>query len=186
MHYNRIIVGYHGCDLEVATKILVEGAPFKQSTNEFDWLGKGTYFWEYGVDRAYRFAQDQVKRGKVKTPAVIGAMIQLGECFDLLDTKFTTELSEFYGIWKAQETATGRALPVNDGKTPDKKLRRLDCAVINHFLMLAAKNAVTYDSVRGCFTEGELVYEGSGLYRQSHIQIAVRNPACIIGTFKPR
>ena len=185
MRYNRIVVGYHGCDIEVAARIL-DGDPFVESANDYDWIGRGVYFWEYGADRAYRFAQEQVERGRVRTPAVLGALIQLGECFDLLDTRFTRDLSEFYGIWEEQELATGRTLPTNSGKTPDKKMRRLDCAVINHYLMLAAKKHSTYDTVRGCFIEGEPVFAGSGIYQESHIQIAVRNPASVVGAFKPR
>lgn len=62
-----------------------------QPTN-YDWLGTGVYFWEHGAKRALRFAHDQKKRGKVKNPTVIGALIQLGNCFDLLDTQFTDDL----------------------------------------------------------------------------------------------
>lgn len=186
MRYNRIVVGYHGCDLDVATKILVDGDHFEQSTNDYDWLGKGTYFWEYGADRAYRFAQDQAKRGKVETPAVIGAIIQLGECFDLLDTRYTRDLAAFFVEWSARERANGFTLPVNSGRTPDKKMRRLDCAVVNRYLQTVEESGKRYDSVRGCFIEGDPVFETSGIHVESHIQIAVRNPACIIGSFKPR
>ena len=186
MRYNRIVVGYHGCDLSVATKILLDGDAFEQSTNDYDWLGKGTYFWEYGADRAYRFAEDQMPRGRIKTPAVLGALIQLGECFDLLDTRFTKDLAAFYGQWEAESRANGLALPVNSGKTPDKKMRRLDCAVLNQYLKLAEEVGKKYDTVRGCFIEGDPVFETSGIHVESHIQIAVRNPACIVGVFKPR
>lgn len=185
MRYNRIIVGYHGCDLEVATKVL-DGEPFEQSTNDYDWLGSGTYFWEYGSDRAYRFAEDQVPRGRIKQPAVIGALIQLGECFDLLDTRYTRDLAGFFVSWEAKERANGLPLPTNSGKTPDKKMRRLDCAVINKYLQSTEEAGKRYDTVRGCFVEGDAVFATSGIHLESHIQIAVRNPACIVGVFKPR
>jgi hypothetical protein len=45
-------------------------------------LGSGIYFWEYGYDRAMQFALEQQARGKIATPAVVGAIIQLGRCFD--------------------------------------------------------------------------------------------------------
>lgn len=186
MRYNRIVVGYHGCDLDIATKILVDGAAFTQSVNDYDWLGKGTYFWEYGADRAYRFADDQIKRKKVTTPAVLGALIQLGECFDLLDTRFTRDLADFYTQWEEESRTNKLAMPANSGKTPDKKMRRLDCAVINQYLALAEEAGKKYDTVRGCFVEGDPVFGTSGIYVESHIQIAVRNPACIVGVFKPR
>jgi hypothetical protein len=41
------------------------GEPFRKSRNDFDWLGEGVYFWEYGHDRALQFADEQRKRGKV-------------------------------------------------------------------------------------------------------------------------
>lgn len=91
MRYDRTVLAYHGCDADVAAQLLA-GMPFKPSENDFDWLGRGIYFWEHGSDRALRFAQFQKDRGKVKEPAVVGAIIQLGHCFDLMDTHFTREL----------------------------------------------------------------------------------------------
>ena len=38
--------------------------------------------------------------GKVKTPAVAGAILQLGECFDLMDTRFTRDLAKAYSAFK--------------------------------------------------------------------------------------
>ncbi len=79
---------------------------------------------------------------------------------------------------------TGQRLPENDGKTPDKKMRRLDCAVLNLYLTwLADDQGVFYDSVRCGFVEGATAFEGSGVRHQSHVQVAVRNAACVIGVF---
>ena len=33
--------------------------------------------------------------------------------------------------------------------------------------------------------EGESVYPGAAIYSKTHIQIAVRDPACIMGYFLP-
>jgi len=85
MKYDRTVIAYHGCDAETAERLL-HGEQFKKSQNDYDWLGEGIYFWEYGADRAFKFAQDQQRRGKVAKPAVVGALIQLGRCFDLMDT----------------------------------------------------------------------------------------------------
>lgn len=30
--------------------------------NNYDWLGHGTYFWEYSLQRAFQFAQEKFKR----------------------------------------------------------------------------------------------------------------------------
>jgi hypothetical protein len=35
------------------------------------------------------------------------------------------------------------------------------------------------------FVEGGKAFSGSGIYRKSHVQIAVRNSSCIKGIFYP-
>jgi hypothetical protein len=52
----RTVVGYHGCSRETVRRIL-EGEPFIPSTMQYDWLGDGIYFWEYGPFRAYEWAE---------------------------------------------------------------------------------------------------------------------------------
>ena len=144
------------------------------------------YFWEYGADRALRFAEEQVARGKVAAPTVVGAVLQLGACFDLLDTHFTDTVATDYPVWEATMIKFAVPLPVNAGATPDMKLRRLDCAVLNWVLDAHASRAsVVYDAVRGGFTEGAAVFPGSGLQRETHVQVAIRNPSCILGVFRP-
>lgn len=186
MKYDRTVIAYHGCDAKVAKRILA-GEPFKKSQNDYDWLGEGIYFWEYGADRAMKFAEDQKKWGKLKTPAIVGALIQLGNCFDLMDTKFTEELPFAFEMLKKLHEQEGKPLPENGGNTPDKKLRRLDCAVLNLYLsgLEDAEEPVRYDTVRCGFVEGGSAFAGSGIQRQSHVQLAVRNPACVVGVFRP-
>lgn len=185
MRHERTVIGYHGCDALVAERLLA-GEPFTLSANNFDWLGRGVYFWEYGADRALRFAHDQKARGKVETPAVVGAVLQLGECFDLLDTDYTSELATYYPVWEAMMKDAGLPLPENAGDAPDHKLRRLDCAVLNWlFDTYDERMGVYYDSVRGGFTEGPGAFPGSGIQRETHVQVAIRNPTCILGVFRP-
>ena len=43
-----------------------------------------------------------------------------------------------------------------------------------------------YQTVRGFFVEGQELYEGAGLRHQDHIQLCVRDTACIVGFFLPR
>jgi hypothetical protein len=43
-----------------------------------------------------------------------------------------------------------------------------------------------FDTVRGAFWEGDPAFPGSEIEKQSHIQIAVRNPECVLGYFKPK
>ena len=80
-----IILGFHGCDKEVADKIISSGEDLKISENGYDWLGYGIYFWDYSPVRALAFAKESAQRhhSKIKTPAVIGAVISLGYCLDL-------------------------------------------------------------------------------------------------------
>ncbi len=184
MKYDRTVIAYHGCDAETATRLL-GGEPFKKSQNDYDWLGEGIYFWEYGADRAMQFALDQKRRGKVTTPAIVGALIQLGRCFDLMDTRFTDELSLAFERLKDLHDRGGQPLPVNAGNTPDKLLRRRDCAVFNWYLTRLEERGVLYDTVRCGFVEGPPAFAGSGILHQSHIQIAIRNPACVVGVFRP-
>jgi hypothetical protein len=185
MRYDRTVIAYHGCDVEVADQ-LVAGGTFKPSQNDYDWLGRGIYFWEYGFDRAFRFARRQQERGKVTKPAVVGALVQLGRCFDLMDTQFTAELSIAYELCEQLYREEGKPLPANDGKTPDKKLRRLDCLVLNLYLeYLDDQTREPFQTVRGAFEEGDPAFPGSMIKRETHIQIAVRDPRCILGVFRP-
>lgn len=121
----------------------------------------------------------------MKTPAVLGALIQLGRCFDLMDTRFTSDLASGFPAWSQFMTAGGNPLPTNGGKSPDQKLRRLDCAFLNWYLDMAEQEGVSYETVRCGFTEGPPAFAGSGIHQESHLQIAVRNPACVVGVFRP-
>jgi len=55
-------------------------------------------------------------------------------------------------------------------------LKRLDAA---------GEGGYYYQTVRGVFVEGESVYPGAAIHSKTHIQIAVRDPACIMGYFLP-
>jgi len=184
MSDNRIVSAYHGCDAETA-KSLLAGVPFKSSENNFDWLGHGIYFWEEGPDRALRFAEEQQRRNKVANPTIVGAHLQLGLCFDLMDTRFTADLAAAYAPFERYIRSKGLPMPTNGGSAPDHKLRRLDCAVLNWYLGNIALRGSAYDTVRCGFSEGERVYPGSGIFRETHIQIAVRSAACILDVFQP-
>ena len=184
MRHDRVVLAYHGCDAAVAERLLA-GEPFRKSENDYDWLGAGVYFWEYGADRALQFARDQQRRGKVAEPGVVGALVQLGNCFDLMDTAYTDDLASAFQEYRSFAARTGWMLPRNTGSTPDKKLRRLDCSVLNYYLDWLDARGAAFDTVRCGFQEGERAFPGSGIYRESHIQISVRNPACILGVFRP-
>jgi hypothetical protein len=102
-----------------------------------------------------------------------------------MDTRFTKELRGAFRMLKVLRAEAGEPLPVNEGRTPDKLLRRRDCAVLNYYLKWLQETGKPYDTVRGGFVEGPPAYEGSGIQCQSHVQIAVRTEACIVGVFRP-
>ena len=183
--FSRIVVGYHGCEEEFARDLLLDNLripDWKPSRNAWDWLGHGIYFWEYSPARALRWARERYET-KGKKAAVIGALIHLGRCFDLLDESLMDVLVETYHRLEKSLTESGLAMPINTGQ--DWKKRERDCLVLNHFLGTSAKNGLVFDTVRGAFLEGEPAYAGAGFSRESHLQIAVRTTSCILGVFRP-
>jgi hypothetical protein len=183
--FARIVIGYHGCRADFARELLLGAKPvrdWKPSTNDWDWLGHGIYFWEHSPERALRWAQEQGQRHGY-APGVVGAVIQLGRCFDLLNEAITQLLAQTYQVL-AQVFADKKApLPQNRG--PGLKVRELDCLVMNDCLRRLLVKGVEYDTVRGAFLEGDPVYPGAGFSREGHVQVAVRNPACLLGVFLP-
>jgi hypothetical protein len=117
----------------------------------------------------------------------VGAVIQLGKCFDLLDTRATDELAKWASLFVDIARANNLTLPRNSGK--DLDLRHFDCAIVNFALQKLAEGGTHYDSVRCGFVEGMPVFDDGDLSteirHQTHIQIAIRNPQCIVGTFRP-
>ncbi len=187
--YQRLVIGYHGCDATVRDKVIQKGHQLKVFPKRYDWLGQGIYFWEHGPARALEWAKEQKKRGKLKTPAVLGAVLHLGSCFDLLDAEYTDVLTQAYPLFVDSMKAAKTTLPTNkpaDANDKDHLLRDLDCAVVNWTIgRLEKAGTAHFHSVRGVFQEGLEVFPESGIRRRSHIQIAVRDPACILGYFQP-
>lgn len=183
--FARIIIGYHGCEERFIKDLLLGNTPIDEwdpSTNVWDWLGHGIYFWEHSPERALRWAKEKYPR-KSQRPGVIGGYIQLGRCFDLLNESITSVLGDTYTKLVTTFESQGLSLPMNRGG--QGKMRELDCLVINKCLNALQSQGTVYDTVRGAFLEGEPVYPTAGFSRESHIQVAVRNPACILGVFRP-
>lgn len=129
--------------------------------------------------RALRWAADNF----AEQSAVIGAMIQLGTCFDLLDEVNALLLAKGCQHFADQIGAAGNPLPVNKGTV--KKFRELDCAVINVCVDRLTERGFAFDTVRGAFLEGPPIFPGTTLSAETHIQLAVRNTDCILGVFRP-
>jgi hypothetical protein len=180
---STFVLGYHGCDKAVAEK-LISGAKFRTSQNVYDWLGHGIYFWEANPKRGLDFAAELKARGRgrITEPAVVGAVIDLGLCLDLMSTASVQSLLSAHQKLVEIHQAAEQPLPEN---APDLLRRNLDCAVIRLLHQVreeAGEEAV--DTVRGVFIEGEPIYSSSGFFSKTHIQICVCNPLCIKGVFR--
>ena len=187
----NIVIGFHGCDKKVFDKIIYEHKTFKSSMNSYDWLGNGMYFWEQNLERAWEWAKSGRTNPNIniEEPAVIGAVIDLGFCLNLLDSNNIQILKNQYEIFKTKMYIADKPMPKNKNikGNNDLLLRFLDCAVIED---LHAERELSgdmqYDSVRGVFFEGNPIYDTSGFMEQSHIQLCIRNPNCIKGFFAPK
>jgi hypothetical protein len=140
------LIGYHGCDRQVGEAVLAGGNPLAPSTNDYDWLGPGIYFWVDSPERGMDWAREQKRRQaehsstRINDPFVIGA---------------------FY------------------------LKRELDCAVIKSVHTLRKKaEEEPYQTVYGVFEEGKPLYKNAGFRNKTHVQIAVIDPACILGYFR--
>jgi hypothetical protein len=181
--FARTIVGFHGCrpgkPTEFARRLLVGDVSiddWQLSANEYDWLGHGIYFWEHEPERAARWA--------TADGIVIGAIIQLGNCLDLTFVRNIELLASAYDQLVKYHKKRNTPVPINRGK--DSKLRELDCAVLNRLVgRIERHNNTRVQTVRGAFEEGKEAFPGSMLKMETHIQVAVRDRTCILGTFRP-
>ena len=177
---------------EVGEGVLTGRAVLRASENDWDWLGKGIYFWENKASRALEWAKfakanPKLLRTFVKEPFVVGAVNDLGNCLDLLEAESIRVVKETHEELRQLFAVAGSTLPVNTGAKPDRVVRRLDCAVINYVHeMREQQSQPVFDSVRAVFVEGEPLYEDAGFHSRTHIQVCVRREAQIIGYFRVR
>jgi hypothetical protein len=187
-----LVIGYHGCDESVRDQLVDRSLPHLfQSKNPYDWLGDGIYFFENDYDRALHFANmaarypnKKLTRGRIDTPSVVGAVIRLGTCWDLS----TTSGMQLFKNVHARMTEVGIQPKHNkaaDANDEDLILRPFDRAIINTGNALFDSERQSYDSMRALYSQGKSVIDGSGFKELTHVQIAIRNPRCILGYFTP-
>lgn len=180
--YNRTVVGYHGTRASTAGEIVSLKATFSPSTNNDDWLGHGIYFWEHGPRNAWQWARHRYQDEEI---AVIGSMIRLGNCLDLLDPENAKLLVGFHDRMVADLKAGGEKVPKNV-----RAKKHLDCASIEYAInVLKAEEGALVDTVRAVYvpTSGkQRLWPSSWLYHETHIQLCVRNPECILGSWLMR
>src|ERR1022692_2702655 len=96
---------------------------------------------EYAIESAER---KQFNKRPINTPFVLGAIIDLGNCLNLVEAASLKVLGASYKeLRKTREIADGR-MPANTGNN-----RALDCAVIQYIHKInKMRNDPPYDTVR--------------------------------------
>jgi hypothetical protein len=190
------VLAYHGCDRSIANRAINGDINLLHSDRDFDWLGPGAYFWESDPQRALEWSQWKASRGDFSVPYVIGAVIDLRNCLDLVTREDLELLKEAQRSFLRMQKLAGLPVPKNRSApgqpNSDRVLRFLDCAVLRHLHSILEAQPLDnriidpFDTVRGMFIEGERLYPGSGFRQKNHVQLAVRNNDCIRGLFIPR
>ena len=184
--HTAFVLGFHGTEDAIAQNVIGRNiAHLEHSRGRFEWLGHGIYFWEGDPQRALEWAQDGNAKKKIKNPGVVGAIIDLGLCLDLTTRTGLDEIAQAHATLVESYAASCQPVPDNTGGK-DRFKRELDCQVIQALHLYRKENGLApYDSVRAPFPEDEPLYEGAGFRKRNHIQIAVINPECIKGYFRP-
>lgn len=189
--HHRLVVAYHGTSRDLGEAILLGKAELQARHKTWHWLGQGIYFWEHGPSRAYEWA-----RAHCPDPYVLGAYINLGRCLDLTDTSGTRILAGAFEVVRSMHERLQKPLPTNlagRGAVPGERLLRpLDCAVIDAATKVEDARVGMdpaalgpFQTVRGVFEEGAEAFPGACVRERTHVQIAVRDGACVLGYFRP-
>jgi hypothetical protein len=144
--------------------------------------GSGRAFTSGRPIRGYEWARAHCE-GTGEEPFVIGAVIHLGNCLNLMDRDSLGALRDVYASFKLFHASAhpGEPLPRNR-LTRLGSSHALDCAVINHlhWMIEASQEDVASpqpcNTVRGLYQEDEPVFDGSMIRAKTHIQISVLTP----------
>jgi hypothetical protein len=184
--YTPYVIGYHGCGRELGMRLVAGQELIKAEDRKYHWLGSGIYFWENDKQRALEWAEEKASRNELEDPFVIGGVLRLGRCLDLSVRENMPLVKAAHESLVALYSASGTKMPENKtapkDKSASKVMRYKDCAVINHLIQ---NSSDIFDTVRGLFVEGTPIYDGAEFYEKTHVEIAVRNVACIQGLFIP-
>ena len=163
------VIGYHGTSCESAAKILTDG--FRASTQDWEWLGHGVYFWQDAPYRASSWAAERLAReGHIGKVAVVAAEISLTGFIDLLDKKAMGQLKELADVYVSSSQGLQNA----------GKANRLDCAVFNFATNVLQSKGVVVNGYRAACVEGHPLTPGSPVYDLSHVQIVVIDESAIL------
>ena len=163
-----LVYGYHGTSKRSAQRIIERG--FNPSTNNYDWLGTGVYFFQDAPKRAYAWASERYP----ESPAVIKSELVLNRCIDLLDLDWYPIIRETYQMFVSEYQRGNVPLPRQNPQI--SKAHRLDCAFFNYIVeKILSSQDETIGCIRAVFNEGERIYPSSAIFDRSHIQIAIRD-----------
>lgn len=204
----QIVLAYHGCDVTVRDGLVRGELTPRISSNAYDWLGDGLYFFEGDHNRALKLAmfahenpQHLLTRIPIATPAVVGAILDVDRWLDLTTQEGIANFTHAAQTVVNGSFDAGTPVPKNkpafDG---DKDLlhRAFDkaaCDMVHTFRKMLHERALDvkdtaaiiatapYQAARGAFEQGEQVSEGSSICTDTHLQIAVRDLNCIKGWF---
>jgi hypothetical protein len=160
---------------------LVSGEDFEPSDDDDEWFGRGIYFWEHAFKQAWWWARGHKRHPR---PAVIGAVIRLGNCFDLIDPGNVDVLRDFHDAMVAELRAGGIKPPLNV-----RTGRRLNCALFNYVYRYCERTEQPIDTARAVYvptSRRKRVVPGSWISEETHIQVCVRNPRSILGVWHVR
>lgn len=188
--YHRTVIGYHGTKRSTALQVVQGLEKLKQSEKSDDWLGSGVYYWEYGPRRAWEWAvrrkEQSISAGtwdQHDDVAVLASMIRLGNCFDLLDAANVKFLKEQHFAYVTAQQLLGKPVPKNAHTH-----RYLDRAVFEFTYASAEEEpaGIAVDTCRAVYIPRDnqnRIWKGSWISEEAHIQLCVRNPKCILGTW---
>ena len=176
------VIGYHGCDLQVALDVVTCQEKLKPGASRYDWLGTGTYFWEDDPHMAWLWAKHTAEQRPhfIRIPAVVGAVIDLADCLNLVQTGTSKMLEAAHAALTQEISRVGGEMPNN----VSEEKRYLDHAVFETLHELRRRQGLPrFASVRALFQSGQSVFPGSGIRKWDHIQVCVRDLAAIEGCF---
>lgn len=168
------MLGFHGTSVEIATRLRA-GEPFRQSSGDGHWLGRGAYFFvPFGGERttpgglARRFAE-QLYPGDT---SVLSVELDQEDVLDLVEDVEAHEL-----VRDVHRRLEPHVMP---DQAPGSGWHRLDWYVIEHTCAeLEAKLGRRVRSVRAVLEEYPPLYASSAILVDPHTQVAVRDLSAI-------
>lgn len=198
MNGGTLVLAYHGCDISVRDRLVRGMLPgLRKSSNRYDWLGPGVYFFENDAARARHFAEaaaanpdKRFTNQPIATPAVVGAVLRVSVWLDMTTQEGMANWLAAFNTLKAEREGAGRPMPENtkvDDADETVLLRQLDNAVFTTLPAVRAQNKLpALHAIRGAFYQGKpLAGSSSEFLEHTHVQIALLEEDCVQGWFLP-